>query len=424
MQASQANANPPDHEARDTPQVTSIARPQSIIRAWTLRFIALSIGVCSALLCAEIGLRILGISYPLPYQTDPYCGTKLQSNFTAHFMKEGRAWVQTTRDGRRDREYPLQKAPNTFRIAILGDSYAEALQVELEETFWAVLQTELEECDSLQNKKIEVLNFGTSGFGTAQELQMLEHYVWAYQPDLVLLAFLTGNDISDNSKKLSSNPVRPFYQLVNDQLVLDDSFLQHPTYLAANSPWGKTKTAAINGSRSLQLLRETTNRWQARTNPRTSEVQVEEGLDPIYAAPKSKDWQEAWAVTEKLLQKMSKECEQHRCKFCVVTLTNSLQVEPDRRKRENVQLANGLEHLFYPDFRIADLGKREGFCVFNLAPSMQESAEQTQTYFHGFSNTKFGTGHWNRDGHRFAGQWLAKELCRFLDTVVNIAPPP
>jgi hypothetical protein len=424
MQASQANANPPDHEARDTPQANRGMRSQPLLRVWALRFIALSIGVCSALLCGEIGLRVLGISYPLPYQTDPNCGTKLQPNFTAHFMKEGRAWVQTTSDGRRDREYPLQKSPNTFRIAILGDSYAEALQVELEETFWSVLQTELSGCDSLKNQQIEVLNFGTSGFGTAQELQMLEHYLWAYQPDLVLLAFLTGNDISDNSKALSSNPVRPFYQLVDDQLVLDDSFLQHPTYLAANSSWGKTKTAAINGSRILQLLRETSNRWQARTKPNPSEAQVEDGLDPIYAAPKSKDWQDAWAVTEKLLQKMFTECEQHRCKFCVVTLTNAIQVEPDRRKREKAQQASGLEHLFYPDFRIADLGKRDGFCVFNLAPSMQVSAEETQTYFHGFSNTQFGTGHWNRDGHRFAGQWIAKELCNFLDTDVNITQTP
>jgi len=73
-----------------------------------------------------------------------------------------------------------------------------------------------------------------------------------------------------------------------------------------------------------------------------------------------------------------------------------------------------LDHLFYPDFRIVELGKQVGFAVFPLAPSMQAEAERTETYFHGFANTQLGSGHWNRAGHRFAGQHLAKEMVNWL----------
>ena len=387
------------------------------MRKWSIRIIASTFGLIIALTVCELGLRIIGVSYPLPYQADPYCGTKLQPHFSALFTKEGRAYVQTTSDGRRDREYSKQKAANVFRIAVLGDSYAEALQVEQPETFWSVLQRELQTCEKLQGKQLEVLNFGVSGFGTAQELQMLEHYVWEYQPDIVLLAFLTGNDISDNSAALSTNRVRPFYQLENEQLVLDESFREHPTYLAANSTWGKLKTAWINRSRLLQLMRESWNRVQESRSHSTQEQQPERGLDAIYSPPQSTEWNEAWDITERILLRMNEMTRERGCLFCVVTLSNALQVDPHAEKRAQMQQAAKLEHLFYPDFRVVECGIRNGFPVFPLAPAMQKEAERTQTYFHGFSNTHLGMGHWNRDGHQFAGEFLASEICEWLPSM-------
>jgi len=71
--------------------------------------------------------------------------------------------------------------------------------VPVENTFWAVMEDRLKGCNAFAGKQIEVLNFGVSGYGTAQELLSLRQDVWDYQPDMVLLAVTTGNDISDNS---------------------------------------------------------------------------------------------------------------------------------------------------------------------------------------------------------------------------------
>ena len=387
------------------------------MRRLAIRCSAITLGIALALGFCEVILCVLGISFPLPYQTDPYCGTKLQPHFSGLFTKEGRVNVTTTSDGRRDREYAFTKDPNTFRIAILGDSYAEALQVELEETFWSVLQVELQACEPLAGKKIEVINFGVSGFGTAQELQMLEHYVWAYQPDLVLVAFLTGNDISDNSASLSVNPVRPFYDLVENELKLDNSFQQHPTYVAASSPWGKLKTRMTNQFRSLQLLREISTQLRNRSNASSQPQPNELGLDPIYQPPQTAVWSDAWNVTEKILQRMNLRSHEKGSQFCVVTLTNAIQVDPDPKARVELQQSSGVEHLFYPDLRVVNIGKRHGFPVFTLAPKMQAEAERKKIYFHGFSNTKMGTGHWNQDGHRAAGQIMATEICQWLSQI-------
>lgn len=410
-QAAASLTTPHSSENNSSSNKTSIRR---ITRTWMIRAVAMSIGIFMAVLFGEVALRIVGVSYPLPYQTDPFCGSRLQPQFSALFTKEGRAYVQTTRDGRRDREYTTQKSSDTFRIAVLGDSYAEALQVELDETFWSVLQRELQLCEAMKNRKLEVLNFGVSGFGTAQELQMLEHYVWDYQPDVVLVAFLTGNDISDNSHQLSANPVRPFYSIENDELKLDESFRQHPTFIAADSTWGRTKTALINRSRILQLMRETWTRSRSNTPATNQNLPTEMGLDAIYSPPKSKDWNDAWAVTERILQQMHHVTRERGAQLAVVTLTNAIQVEPITEKRQQLQKAAGLDHLFYADLRIAEFGKNNGFPVFTLAPEMQAAAERSQTYFHGFENTQLGTGHWNRAGHQIAGELLAQKMCEWL----------
>ncbi|HVT18767.1 MAG TPA: hypothetical protein VHQ90_21610 [Thermoanaerobaculia bacterium] len=52
-----------------------------------------------------------------------------------------------------------------------------------------------------------------AGYGTAQELLTLRHEVWRYAPDLVLLAFYTGNDVRNNERRLEQDPSRPYFIL-------------------------------------------------------------------------------------------------------------------------------------------------------------------------------------------------------------------
>jgi hypothetical protein len=68
------------------------------------------------------------------------------------------------------------------------------------ETFCAVLERLLAADPGFAGKTVEVLNFGVAGFGTAQEWLTLKSDVLAFQPDRVILAMFTGNDISDNSE--------------------------------------------------------------------------------------------------------------------------------------------------------------------------------------------------------------------------------
>src|SRR4030095_13622858 len=94
---------------------------------------------------AEIALRLAGYSYPEFYSLDQSRGYALRPQAEGWYRKEGQAYVRINSDGLRDQEHSLSKPPDTLRIAVLGDSYPEALPVSLDESFWRVMGKKLQD---------------------------------------------------------------------------------------------------------------------------------------------------------------------------------------------------------------------------------------------------------------------------------------
>lgn len=94
---------------------------------------------------------------------------------------------------RSDVEYPYEKPEGVVRIVSLGDSFTMGYEVEVEETFNAVLERELRE----RGHEVEVINAGVSGFSNAEQCLYLERELLRYEPDIVLLSFFV-NDLRDN----------------------------------------------------------------------------------------------------------------------------------------------------------------------------------------------------------------------------------
>lgn len=368
-----------------------------------------------ALILCEIILRIAGISYPVFDTYDKLRGVALRPYKEGWYRYEGEGYLQINSLGYRDIEHSINKPPKTFRIAILGDSFSEARQVALEDTFWNYLKKNIDGCPVLAGKTTEVLNFGIGGYNTTQELLTLQHHVWQFLPDVVLLAFFPGNDISDNSKKLLQgnsnwrNDFRPFHVLKNDQLVLDNSFRAWGWKFA----WKYFLYEGVHYSKILESINYARHVWKTKKIKQQEQKTTQKWLegDMIYRPPKSAVWKEAWLITEKLLFQMNQYIKQHHAVFVLATLSTGIQVHPDSTKREKFQRDIGVENLFYLEQQVHSMGKKHGFSTITLAQPLQKIATQQGIYLHGFKNTKMGKGHWNENGHRFAGEILAKELC-------------
>ena len=377
-----------------------------------VRLFAVVTSVIVAILVLEVLLRILGYSYPILTTTDPTLGLALRPGAEGWYRKEGEAYIRISRDGFRDKEHSKRKPPNVVRIAVLGDSFAEALQVPVENTFWAVMEDRLKGCNAFSGKQIEVLNFGVSGYGTAQELLSLRHKVWDYQPDIVLLAVTTGNDISDNSRALKHEDV-PYFVMRDGQLVLDDSFKDSSFFRHHNALPYRLFRGAADYSRVLQGLYEARYalRFQRGAAAEPKLENGEPGQNPeVYREPHEPVWADAWLITDKLILLMRDEVLSRSARFMVVTLSNAPQVNPDPMVRKAFKDNFKIEDEFYPEHRIARLGEQGQFAVLNLAPMLQSYAEQNHVYLHGFGRL-LGQGHWNVTGHRVAGEMIARQIC-------------
>jgi len=107
-------------------------------------------------------------------------------------------------------------------------------------------------------------------------------------------------------------------------------------------------------------------------------------------------------------------------RFVVVALTSPIQVDPDVRKREQLQQTLGVNDLFYTERRLRQVGQHLGFPVITLAERMQMAATDRKVYFHGFPDTGLGTGHWNERGHQIAADILTKELSRVVQSQAGV----
>ena len=125
-------------------------------------------GLLMGVFMCEVFLRVIGYSYPIFYTTDYYRGFALRPGMEGHYEREGESDVRINSDGLRDREHIKAKPADTVRIAVLGDSFSEAMHVPMEQTFWSLLERKLQECNAFPGKRVEVINFGVLGYGTAQ----------------------------------------------------------------------------------------------------------------------------------------------------------------------------------------------------------------------------------------------------------------
>ena len=313
--------------------------------------------------------------------------------------------------GFRDGERTVPKPAGVFRIAVLGDSYVEAPQVAREDRLTEKLEKYLNEHGGAYGRRVEVINFGVSGYGTMQELQTLREEVWEYQPDLVIVALLTGNDFQNNCRELRHDRGRPY--LCVDGLGFRELV---PGSGGGKIGWHGLIDYVRNASATYrlwrgvvaQLVEQRIRRQEAAfygaPGDRTA-VGFEAGLNAaVYLPPRDAAWEQAWVVTEELLRRVNTECVAHGVNFVLVVLSNGIQVHPDASVRTRFAKSIGTASLLYPEERLTTAAGRDGYGIMCLAPELRKVAERDHVFLHGFENAELGFGHWNERGHAEAAR--------------------
>jgi hypothetical protein len=114
--------------------------------------------------------------------------------------------------GWRDRERTYSRQPGVTRATAIGDSFTFGIGVDDGERFTDVLPNLID--------GLEVVNLGVAGYGTDQELRVLELEGVRYEPDIVILTVCTFNDLGDIGHDVIYSWPKPYYSLDGGSLQL------------------------------------------------------------------------------------------------------------------------------------------------------------------------------------------------------------
>lgn len=169
-------------------------------------FLTLTVSILIMLLVIEGGLRFFerkDFALITEVNKDNFIVHKPnldRGHFDDEVGKEVR--IKTNSSGFVGEDFSEQKESGVMRVAVLGDSFTEATQIDYEKSYVYLLNKELAQLLAAKTtstyKKAEVFNFGLGGIGTADEMKYYSKYVEKYHPDVVVLSFYLGNDVSDN----------------------------------------------------------------------------------------------------------------------------------------------------------------------------------------------------------------------------------
>jgi lysophospholipase L1-like esterase len=173
--------------------------PLPPLRRVLARLLLLAFSAVAGLLVAELAVRLIRpqpvmLVSPGLYAPDPPRRYRLQPGFEGSVTNrvEFDTRVAINRQGLRGPEIG-PKAPGTFRVLVVGDSFAFGVGAREGETYPAQLQRILRS----RGRRAEVLNAGAPGFGVPDAVAWFQRWGWTLEPDVVLVTVFVANDLQD-----------------------------------------------------------------------------------------------------------------------------------------------------------------------------------------------------------------------------------
>jgi hypothetical protein len=364
-------------------------------------------GVGMALLALEAGVRLLHLVPDRFWRPDAQLGTALIPNAQGWWTQEEHEFVvpvQINAEGRRDLDRGVAKPTDTYRVMLLGDSFVEALQVPIADTFARGLEHRLSEASG---RTVEVVSMGVSGYGTASQYLWYRDVGRRYHPDLVLLSFYPGNDVRNNSPTLEP-ALRPRYAADGrlERVIGGDNDGQRR---------GLNRSAAYTYIRKLILTRQPTlaarlSNWGLVKESALRPVPLQDGVPIdywVYAQSPPADWQDAWSRTEQLLTAFQDQVRADGARFVVMIVTAREQIYPDDWQQV-LQTYPAMQAIQWdvngPERHVLDWCARSAAQCVALSPAFV-AARATAPRLHWHFD-----GHWTAAGHALAAQTMTDFL--------------
>jgi hypothetical protein len=396
-------------------------------RLWLFRALAILLGVLVPLLLLEASLRLFGPFLPGNYDTGAYL---VRHPSLGHFHEPGfDGWiksreftthVQISPLGLRDPRTSYEKPPGTYRVLFLGDSYVESVQVQASEGITQRLEVALNRDGS---RPVDVINAGVAAYGTGQELLLLEQEGVKYQPDLIVLLFYVGNDVTNNNYRLElwdnnlKLALKPYFDLDKDGAL---------KLIPGPPPAPRTGFAySLRHCCVLYNVFETgvMNKF-GWSYPRESLEAIgglRTPLRGLYDTQPEDQWAHSWRITEVLLAKIRDRATEIGAPLVIAAAPEYRAMKPDLWANEVAgnRLASGRLSISAPNDHVGAIADRLGVRYIDLLPPLKRAAEAgADRLYYDFDE------HWTAEGHAVAASAVEQALREWNLAGRTPAPAP
>ena len=375
-------------------------------------------GFLLSLFLLEVVAQIIPLWPDRLFQPDERFGWTLIPNTNGWFINprfpfEVRNKVAINSRGLNDREYSYQVTAGIFRVLLLGDSFAAALELPRDQSFHEIAERCLNKSFGIP---AEIINTGVNAYATDNELLFYLFEGYRYQPDLVLLAF-HPNDVAGNHPSMAPRYFeKPYYTFIEGKLELrnfpvahhpEPDSLEAATFFESIKRWFHLNSKFYNfigvmiKSDQLENLGNFLVRMGLMDSFQTDQP-GEQPQDSVFSLEYTPEWVDAWAITKELIIRLREETRIRGSEFAVVIVTDYRQLITG--DQADVDFAR-LKRL------LADFLEYETIPYLDLYPALLNYQTNSSVPLH-IPND----GHWTVAGHQQAG----KEICAWLQKQISI----
>jgi hypothetical protein len=367
----------------------------------TLLGVSLLVGVA----LFEGAVRVVPGDYDLSpnWRYHPVLGWSQVPGPSYDIVVEGRpVHVSFNAMGFRDDDHQLAKPRGVKRIVVIGDSFCEAIQVNLEDTFHQLLEAMLNERGP---DTWEVINLGVGDFGTAQAHIALMEYGLAFEPDLVIQQIFPLNDVCNNSRALyglcrsHNDRYRPYF-VESEGALRQTSAQPVRTFLRRH-----VVTYHVLEYWMLRLLGPDPQTPEDPNRPRRLRKRGFRGLDPLlYTFVAEEAQPEAvaggWRITEKLLEQAVQVTRERGVAYLALVVPWDVRLDAGWDDFARSQPPPPMNR-HYPEQRLGALFDRLGVPSVMLMQDFQPYLDEVLPYV---------SGHLSIAGHRRAAEVIYRRL--------------
>lgn len=272
-----------------------------------------------------------------------------------------------------------KKEKDKTRIAIIGDSYIEALQVDTDKSYPSLLRERM-------GKDHDVYSFGKTGAPLSQYLHISRYVNKYFNPDIIIFNII-HNDFDKSILRL--NPTRYYFLTLNvsDSGITENTPRPNYSFRQYNliKRWIR-KSALVRYLLFNLHIKETIQRLFSRNekkyNANIKYNKVRDNIGPIRKA------------VEYILNRIRQENEGKRIIFVMDAPRNDIYT--NNLERSNVMFLHDMMN---------ELCAKNDFEFLDLTGSMKKDYQLNHTKF----DFEF-EGHWNEYGHHFVCEQVLKLL--------------